>query len=160
MKKFYSIDPEKLKANPNHRFSKEDIIKKFHVLENNPFQDRIFRVFSSQRDNCFSFEDMLDLYSAVSSDCPREVKAVWAFRIYDINEDNQITKSDIIEILDRLTGHLNDRNDGLESQSKIKIAKLILEELSLDNTGSIGLSEFKIMMARIPEFANSFYFRL
>lgn len=33
MKKFYSIDPEKLQASHQHRFSKEDIINKFDVLK-------------------------------------------------------------------------------------------------------------------------------
>lgn len=33
MKKFYSIDPEKLDADHRHRFTKEEIVKKFKVLE-------------------------------------------------------------------------------------------------------------------------------
>ena len=51
-------------------------------FQNNPFQDRIFRVFSSKEDDCFSFEDMVDLCSAFSAACPAEVKAAWAFRIF------------------------------------------------------------------------------
>ncbi|KAH9643669.1 hypothetical protein HF086_006145 [Spodoptera exigua] len=82
MKKFYSIDPEKVKKDFHHRFNREEILTKFHVLENNPFLDRIFSVFSSKGDGCLSFEDLVDLCSAMSYECPAEVKAAWAFRIF------------------------------------------------------------------------------
>lgn len=153
MKKFNSINPDKLKADYQHRFTKEEIVQKFDVLQvnvcrmisvgqvdhwgvpryervdpkrhggiryykiqktgtwlrhhsvannlviskfvlsiyrlkyftcsqNNPFQDRLFSVFSSKNDNCFSFEDLLDMFSAMSVECPSEVKAAWAFRVY------------------------------------------------------------------------------
>ncbi|XP_039759259.1 calcium and integrin-binding family member 2-like isoform X2 [Pararge aegeria] len=160
MKKFYSIDPEKIENDYNHRFKKEDIINKFHVLKNNPFQDRLIRVFSSRKDNCFSFEDLLDLCSAMSPECPSEVKAAWAFQVFDIDEDNQISTADICFILDRLTWDPNNRANYLDKESKLKIADVILKEINLDRSGSIGISEFKLILARIPEFATSFYFRL
>nr|XP_026493851.1 calcium and integrin-binding protein 1-like [Vanessa tameamea] len=160
MKKFYSIDPEKIAANFSHRIKKQDIINKFGVLKNNPFQDRLFRVFSSENDDCFSFEDLLDLCSAMSSDCPTEVKAAWAFKVFDIDEDNQISVQDICNILDRLTGDPHNRANYLDKESKLKIAKVILEEINLDRSGSIGLNEFKLILLRLPEFSSSFYFRL
>ncbi|XP_013137387.1 PREDICTED: calcium and integrin-binding protein 1-like [Papilio polytes] len=160
MKKFYSIDPDKIRENYHHRFEKDVIIKKFDVLQNNPFQDRIFHVFSSNNDDCFSFEDMLDLCSAMSSECPTEVKAAWAFRIFDLDEDGQISMRDISEIIDRLTGCSKDRFYQLDDESKTKIAHVILDEIKLYNTGGIGLNEFKIIMTRIPEFHSSFYFRV
>lgn len=33
MKKFYSIDPDKIRENYHHRFEKDVIIKKFDVLQ-------------------------------------------------------------------------------------------------------------------------------
>lgn len=159
MKKFYSIDPEKLQNNYHYRFSKSEIINKFPVLQNNPFQDRIFLVFSSKKDDCFSFEDLLDLSSAMSSECPAEVKAAWAFKIYDIDGDNQITSRDIIDIVNRLTSTEKSKNF-IDEESSMKIAEVILDEINLDDTDSIGLNEFRLIMSRIPEFASSFYFRL
>ncbi|PZC83749.1 hypothetical protein B5X24_HaOG206906 [Helicoverpa armigera] len=162
MKKFYSIGPEKIQHDFHHRFSREDILSKFHVLENNPFQDRIFSVFSSKNDDCFSFEDLVDLCSAMSAECPAVVKAAWAFRIFDLDGDNQITANDINGIVDRLT--LNTKGDNVENcldqESKRQIAKVILDEINLDRSGGIGLNEFKLIMARLPEFPSSFYFRL
>ncbi|CAH0695780.1 unnamed protein product [Spodoptera exigua] len=161
MKKFYSIDPEKVKKDFHHRFNREEILTKFHVLENNPFLDRIFSVFSSKGDGCLSFEDLVDLCSAMSYECPAEVKAVWAFRIFDLDDDGQITAKDIGQIVDRLTlGVTDNRDHYIDEASKDKIAKVILDEVNFDKSGGIGQLEFKLVMARIPEFATSFYFKL
>ncbi|VVD04741.1 calcium and integrin-binding protein 1-like [Leptidea sinapis] len=160
LKKFHSIDPEKVNANLSHRFPKEDILRKFDVLKNNPYQDRMFRVFSSQKDDCLSFEDILDMCSVMSPDCPPDVKASWAFRIFDIDEDNQITKKDIINIIDRLTWDPTNRANIILREDKIKIANIILDEIKLDHSGGIGFSEFKFIISRVPELSNSFYFRL
>ncbi|KAJ8717791.1 hypothetical protein PYW07_005721 [Mythimna separata] len=163
MKKFYSIDPEKIKNNYHHRFRREDIVNKFCVLKNNPFQDRIFKVFSSKEDDCFSFEDMVDLCSAMSAACPADVKSAWAFKIFDLDDDGQITEKDISKIVDRLTTSVDKRCSNynhIDRDSKLKIAKVILQEINLDNSGGIGLHEFKLIMARQPEFPTSFYFRL
>ncbi|XP_022835540.1 calcium and integrin-binding protein 1-like [Spodoptera litura] len=161
MKEFYSIDPEKVQEDFHHRFSKEEILTKFHVLQNNPFLDRIFSVFSSKGDDCFSFEDLVDLCSAMSFECPADVKAAWAFRIFDLDDDGQITAKDIGHIIDRLTlGVTDNRDHYIDETSKDKIAKGILDEINFDKSGGIGQQEFKLIMSRIPEFATSFYFRL
>ncbi|XP_053615132.1 calcium and integrin-binding protein 1-like [Plodia interpunctella] len=160
MKKFKSIDPDKVLADYQHRFSRDKIIQKFDVLRNNPFQDRIFRVFSSKRDDSFSFEDLLDLCSAMSADCPPDVRATWAFRIYDLDEDNQITERDICEIIDRLLDTKKNDQNKLDDESKKKISKNILDEIKLDHSDGISLGEFKYILARFPEFETSFYFRM
>jgi Ca2+-binding EF-hand superfamily protein len=52
----------------------------------NPFVDRLYDVFFPRRDHngeiYFSFEDMLDMCSALSPQCPDTVKAMWAFKIF------------------------------------------------------------------------------
>ncbi|CAH0724327.1 unnamed protein product, partial [Brenthis ino] len=142
------------------QFHKDDIIEKFDVLKNSPFQDRLFRVFSSQKDDCFSFEDLLDLCSVMSPECLPEVKASWAFKVYDIDEDNAISTQDICDILDRLTSDPDNSEDHLDKESKMEIAKGIMDKMNLDNSGSISVSEFKMVLSRIPEFSSSFYFKL
>lgn len=39
----------------------------------------------------------------MSENCPLKVKAAWAFKVFDFNEDNQITKEDLFALMDRLT---------------------------------------------------------
>ena len=50
------------------------------------------------------FEDFLDLMSVFSERCPAEIKAYYAFHIYDFDEDGFINKRDIAEMVKRLTG--------------------------------------------------------
>lgn len=59
-------------------------IKIEFLFQYNPFRDRLFRVFSSQEDECYSFEDFLDLCSAMHRDCPVETKAGWAFQVFGV----------------------------------------------------------------------------
>lgn len=66
----------------HHRFHVAEVMELFPQLKYNPFRDRLFRVFSSEKDERYSFEDFLDLCSAMHEDCPLDVKALWAFRVY------------------------------------------------------------------------------
>lgn len=59
-----------------------DTNKTNYILQYNPFASRIYDVFSSYKDGKFSFEDFLDFHSIMSHNCPDEVKAKWAFKIF------------------------------------------------------------------------------
>lgn len=66
----------------------------FPELNHNPFKDRISYVFSSQKDDRFSFEDILDLASAFSENCPVEVRGKWAFLMYGkLSKNKRIIKN-------------------------------------------------------------------
>ncbi|XP_031765920.2 calcium and integrin-binding protein 1-like [Galleria mellonella] len=160
MDKFQSIDVQKVQADYHHRFNSKEIINKFDVLKNNPFVDRIFHVFSSKKDDCFSFEDLLDLYSVMSPECPPEVKAIWAFHLFDLDDDNEITYRDVMEIIDRLTNGFQNPNNFIGKDFKKIIFENILKEVKLDNSNSIGLHEMVLILSRLPEFKSTFYFRL
>ena len=47
-------------------------------------------LFSSCQDEAMSFDDYLDLYSALSEQATRDVKTAYAFRIYDFDGDGVI----------------------------------------------------------------------
>ena len=51
-----------------------------------------------------NFEDFLDMFSVLSEHTPWELKAAYAFRIYDFNNDNIICTEDIKLTLTTLTG--------------------------------------------------------
>lgn len=68
-----------------------------------------------------SFEDILDLCSAMSEKCPDSVKAAWAFRILgkntflvfqllnvvisDFDGDGYVGEEDLAQVIQRLTGN-------------------------------------------------------
>jgi len=110
------------------------------IFQANPFVDRLCAVFSSQRDEKVSFEDMIDLFSALSPSCPTECKAKWAFRIFgnyhtklfmgsrwkkklyfltDFNNSNALEYEDLYELIDRLTnGKVRKENGKYLSQEE------------------------------------------
>ncbi|XP_041769005.1 calcium and integrin-binding protein 1-like [Anopheles merus] len=137
------------------RFPEQEVVNLFPQLKHNPFRDRLLHVFSSENDDRFSFEDMLDLFSVLSEKCPLAVKASWAFQIYDFDDDNLITKEDILELCDRIT-----QQDRLEQEEKMNIADLLLKEIDLQNNGNIGEFEFVHAMSKMPEFRQTFSCRV
>lgn len=74
--------------NRHHRYHWARVVDVFQELRHNPFQDRISQVFSSMKDSRMSFEDMLDLCSAFSENCPVEVRAKWAFLLFGKFNEN------------------------------------------------------------------------
>ncbi|KAK9880472.1 hypothetical protein WA026_011716 [Henosepilachna vigintioctopunctata] len=145
-------------GNLDKRYPVVDIEDCFPQIKCNPFKDRIFRVFSSRKDGQMSFEDMLDLYSVMSHKCPDKVKAAWAFRIFDYDEDDALGEEDLMIVIDTLTKSETTGND-IDKESKKHIIKILLEELDLQHNGFINLLEFQHAIGKIPEFAHSFSFR-
>ncbi|XP_033227832.1 calcium and integrin-binding protein 1-like isoform X2 [Belonocnema kinseyi] len=91
-------DPKYLKNDINYRFSMERVLKVIPQLQHNPFRESIFRVFSSKQDGKKSFEDLLDLCSALSTNSLGNIQAAWAFHIFDFDDDNQISLNDLINL--------------------------------------------------------------
>ncbi|EFN86280.1 calcium and integrin-binding protein 1 [Harpegnathos saltator] len=154
------LEPEQLKQNLHYRFPAEQIDKVLPQIRCNPFRDSIYRVFSSQRDGCLSFEDTLDLCSAFSANCPRGIRAAWAFEIFDFDGDNEISLNDLIETVQRLTGTDERGQDRIDPQHAQDIARMILREMDLVGSGSIVLQEFVHMISKMPDFAHTFQFKV
>ena len=51
-------------------------------FQENPFCERICQVFSEDGSGDMSFDDFLDMFSVFSEAAPRDIKCVYAFRIY------------------------------------------------------------------------------
>ncbi|CAB1454796.1 unnamed protein product [Pleuronectes platessa] len=90
-------------------------------LKENPFRDRIVATFSEDGQGNLSFNDFVDMFSALCETSPRELKNIYAFKIYashvpaegpssscsasapDYNRDNFICKEDLEKTLNKLT---------------------------------------------------------
>ncbi|XP_050312457.1 calcium and integrin-binding protein 1-like [Anthonomus grandis grandis] len=138
------------------RFPSESVQEIFTQLKFNPFRDRIFKVFSSRGDNCMSFEDVLDLCSVMSEKCPDNVKAAWAFRILDFDEDGLIGEEDLARVIDRLTQH----SGYLTEEEQQHIIKILMEGLDIESSGKVSVQEFVHSVGKMSEFPHSFCFRL
>ena len=107
-KRFCAINPGKLSlsaANVTTRLPISEIQEGLCELRANPFRDRICEVFSTDGYG-LHFEDFLDMLSVLSERAPWDLKATYAFRIYDFNSDAAICQQDIEQTLGRITGAL------------------------------------------------------
>nr|XP_045606189.1 calcium and integrin-binding protein 1-like isoform X1 [Procambarus clarkii]XP_045606190.1 calcium and integrin-binding protein 1-like isoform X1 [Procambarus clarkii]XP_045606191.1 calcium and integrin-binding protein 1-like isoform X1 [Procambarus clarkii] len=150
----------------------EQAVQELAELKNNPFRERITRVFSSQRDSKMSFEDFLDLLSTMSESAPLHLKAYYAFHMFatvvdifidimsgqyartDYNEDSILDAEDLAIMVDKLTGE-----GALLPEEKKRLVDKLLEETDLDG-GGISEEEFKHLLTKCPDFIHSFRFSI
>ncbi|XP_033359005.1 calcium and integrin-binding family member 3-like isoform X1 [Bombus vosnesenskii] len=153
-----NVNPGKLCENIQHRFTIDEVETILPQIRCSPFRDSIYRVFSSQKDNHLSLEDILDLCSAFSKHCPSKVRAAWAFYIFDFDGDNQISVDDLIETVHRLTRCDQDEHETIDSATAEHVARMILQEMVFTQQGSISFEEFIRFASRIAEFSSTFSF--
>ena len=101
------MNGKEIDANPlGERVESKIIAGYFPELKANPFGLRICQVFSSdETGETMNFEDFLDMISVFSENAPLQMKADWAFRIFDFDEDGKITASDIERVVRQLCGN-------------------------------------------------------
>ena len=101
------MNEKEIDANPlGERVESKIIAGYFPELKANPFGLRICQVFSSdETGETMNFEDFLDMISVFSENAPLQMKADWAFRIFDFDEDGKITASDIERVVRQLCGN-------------------------------------------------------
>uniref|UniRef100_UPI00358E67E9 calcium and integrin-binding protein 1 n=1 Tax=Myxine glutinosa TaxID=7769 RepID=UPI00358E67E9 len=121
-------------------------------LKANPFRSRVCLVFSSDESQGLSFEDFLDMLSALSDSASVEVKAHYAFRVFDFDGDGTLGKNDLKCLVNCLTGEENNLND----DDMELLIKNILAESDIDQDGTVNLSEFQHVITKSPDFASSF----
>ncbi|XP_068250456.1 calcium and integrin-binding protein 1-like [Palaemon carinicauda] len=130
----------------------EEIIQELPELKYNPFKERITYVFSSAKDRQMGFDDFLDLLSVMSDKAPLQLKAFYAFHIFDFNGDHMLDGEDLEYIVDSLTG-----NEKLLPEEKNQLVDKLLKEVDLDG-GGISQEEFKHLLTKCPDFVHSFRF--
>jgi len=136
------------------RYQFKDVCK-VPELEVNPFSDRLCKVFSSKKDEQLSFEDYLDMLSVLSPRAPLQTKAMYAFRVFDFDEDDVLSRDDLTMLINRLIG-----GNQLEPYSVDSVVDKILKESDLDQDGVVSYPEFEHIIKKSPDFISSFTIRL
>uniref|UniRef100_U3IN16 Calcium and integrin binding family member 3 n=2 Tax=Anatidae TaxID=8830 RepID=U3IN16_ANAPP len=131
-----------------------ELIGSMPELKDNPFRQRIAEVFSEDGDGNMTLDDFLDMFSVLSEMAPRDLKAYYAFKIYDFNNDDYICKSDLEKTVNKLT-----RNELTPEEVRLVCEKVIYEA-DLDNDGKLSLEDFQHMIIRAPDFLSTFHIRI
>ncbi|TRY86889.1 hypothetical protein DNTS_009014 [Danionella cerebrum] len=115
-------------------------------LKENPFRNRIVESFSEDGQGNLSFNDFVDMFSVLSEMAPRELKAIYAFKIYDFNVDNYICKEDLEKTLNKLT------KEELTPEEVNLVCEKAIEEADLDGDNKLSFADFENMISRAPDF--------
>ncbi|XP_028561734.1 calcium and integrin-binding family member 2 isoform X3 [Podarcis muralis] len=123
-------------------------------LKENPFRERIVHSFSDDDEGSLSFNDFVDMFSVLSETAPRELKAIYAFKVYDFNTDNFICKSDLEKTLNNLT------KEELTEEEVSLVCEKVIDEADMDGDGKLGFSDFENMISKAPDFLSTFHIRI
>ena len=145
-----------------------DLIEKLPELKQNPFARRMCQVFSRDQNEKMFFEDFLDMMSVLSENAPTQVKAEWAFRIFDEDGDGRLDKKDIARVVRKMT--LEDDQEGDEEDARSvkevqeeqvnKVVTHVINETDINKSDSISLVEFKQMVSKSHDFEDNFRIKL
>jgi len=146
---------------PQSKF--KDKMPEFKV---NPFGERLLRVFTQDsnrtvppgKEEVVMFEDYLNMVSILGSSCPSQVKAKWAFKVYDFDSNEVIDAYDIRETVEKLTGYIKGSSSStqLDENTLQKIVKAVQDEIDINENKEINSTEFEHIVTKSPEFINSF----
>lgn len=118
-----------------------------------------------------SFNEFVDMFSVLSEMAPRELKAIYAFKIYgndefpgcsnfpesdkmklcdylptDFNVDNYLCKEDLEKTLNKLT------KEELTPEEVELVCEKTIEEADLDGDNKLSFADFENMISRAPDF--------
>ena len=67
-------------------------------LKENPFANRILEVFSEDASGHVTFNNFVDMFNVFSEHAPRDLKAYYAFKIYDMEMSSFFAQKLILKI--------------------------------------------------------------
>mmetsp|Transcript_10591 Transcript_10591/g.39453 ORF Transcript_10591/g.39453 Transcript_10591/m.39453 type:complete len:187 (-) Transcript_10591:1662-2222(-) len=150
----------KLGKKEDSNFSKNSIlplesVKSLPSLLNNPFRDEIVSIFASDETGQ-TFDDFVDMCSAFSPNADVKVKEQVCFVMMDYSTaDGFLTVADLKNVLSKQVGDKN-----MSDQQIHAIAVKFFEEIDVDRSDSISLTEFSRLVSRVPEFSRKFIMRV
>ncbi|KAM7141539.1 calcium and integrin-binding family member 3 isoform 1-T2 [Molossus nigricans] len=131
-----------------------ELISSMPELKDNPFRQRIAQVFSEDGDGHMTLDNFLDMFSVMSEMAPRDLKAYYAFKIYDFNNDDYICMWDLEQTVTKLT------RGELSSEEVTLVCEKVLDEADGDHDGRLSLEDFQNMILRAPDFLSTFHIRI
>ncbi|XP_013792834.2 frequenin-1-like, partial [Limulus polyphemus] len=113
------------------------------------------RCFSRVQDGSIEFEEFIRALS-VTSRGNLDEKLVWAFKLYDVDNDGSITREEMYNIVDAIYQMLGnkDKAEGEEETPKEKVDK-IFEQLDKNNDNQLSIEEFREGSKKDPKIVQA-----
>eukprot|EP00158_Paraphelidium_tribonemae_P004406 Partr_v1_DN26737_c1_g1_i5_m8683 putative Calcium and integrin binding family member len=150
---FQKLTASKPGSNPLKKHMTRDEFQEIPQLKGNPFKARLASVFSNTEQK-IGFEEFLDFLSVFSEEATRDVKAFYAFKIYDWDEDGYIDEIDCEKTIKCLVGK------ELTAAEIKTAAKKVFDESDMDGEGRLSFVEFEHIISRSMDFENTFHIRI
>jgi len=134
-----------LKDCPDGLLTEEGFIKIYTQFfphgDPSKFASLVFRVFDENKDGSIEFHEFIRALS-ITSRGNLDEKLGWAFRLYDVDSDGYITRTEMLNIVDAIYQMVGDQNEGAEGDPTARVAK-IFEQMDTDKDNKLTLAEFK-----------------
>ncbi|XP_074598897.1 frequenin-1-like [Brevipalpus obovatus] len=107
------------------------------------FASLVFRVFDENQDGSIEFEEFIKALS-VTSRGNLEEKLVWAFKLYDVDNDGYITRAEMASIVESIYAMLgNQKLPEDEEETPQERVNRIFDQLDKNHDNKLTLEEFK-----------------
>ncbi len=120
----------------------------FKAHRNNLFVDRVFELFDVKRNNVIDFEEFVTSLSVFHPNAPLEEKAMFAFRIYDINGTDYIEPTEVKRFLVTIIADNPDIH--LSDEDLDRIVEETFKQVDLTGDGRINPEEWMALVKRSP----------
>ena len=120
----------------------------FKAHRNNLFVDRVFELFDVKRNNVIDFEEFVTSLSVFHPNAPLEEKAMFAFRIYDINGTDYIEPTEVKRFLVTIIADNPDIH--LSDEDLDRIVEETFKQGDLTGDGRINPEEWMALVKRSP----------
>jgi len=103
----------------------------------------VFNVFDDNGDGSIEFEEFLQALS-ITSRGKLEDKLEWAFRLYDLDNDGTITKTEMTQIVEAIFSMVGNQKDQMpnEDNTPEKRVERIFQLMDKDGNGCLSKEEF------------------
>lgn len=150
---FQDLGADFSEDNKNPTVEMSEILKS-PELWMNPFKDRMIKVFA-ESESRMTFDEYLNMMSIFSGNAAASVKALYAFKIYDFNNDTLLCSQDLKEMITRLKG-----TNRLKNWVYKESIEHIISEADVDGDGYINFAEFEHRITKNADFLASFKMRI
>ncbi|OQS02906.1 hypothetical protein THRCLA_21293 [Thraustotheca clavata] len=126
-------------------FCPDDVLTKeifFSIPAMNPLKERLFSLFELNSDGNVSFNAFIQVMATFTYHSTRESKLRVAFKIHDIDGDNQVSKADLIAYMRLVTDFGEMPSEEIDKDLELAATRALEEASSDPSTESLSFDDF------------------